>query len=65
VLWLLLAGSNRHFAPEGPALVIVDTGMGDWTDPILVDRMSGKRMQVPEFRTAAGPAASAATKSRH
>jgi hypothetical protein len=30
-----------------------------------VDGMSGKRMQVPEFRTAAGAAASAAVKSRH
>lgn len=45
-------------------MIIVDTDMGDWAGPDLVDRMSGKRMQVPEFCTAAGTAASAATKSR-
>jgi DNA-binding HxlR family transcriptional regulator len=26
VLWMLLAWRNRHFAPDGPGLVIVDTG---------------------------------------
>ena len=65
VLWSLLAWGSRHFAPEGQSLVIVDVDSGAWADPILVDRASGKRMAPPEFRTAAGPAASAAMRARH
>src|SRR6202158_1638184 len=33
VLWALLAWSNRHFAPEGPSVVIVDTDTGALADP--------------------------------
>lgn len=65
VLWALLAWGGRHFAPEGQSLVIVDVDTGQWADPILVDRISGKPLAPPEFRTAAGPAASATMRARH
>ncbi len=64
VLWTLVAWGNKHFAPEGPSMVIVDTNTGVWADPILVDSNSGKRMLTPEFRPAAGPA-SRPGQSRH
>jgi DNA-binding HxlR family transcriptional regulator len=54
VLWTLVAWGNKHFAPEGPSMVIVDTSTGVWADPILVDSNSGKRMLTPEFRPAPG-----------
>ena len=38
VLWALLAWGNRHFAPEGPNVVIVDgdTAYCSWRDACLV-----------------------------
>src|SRR5215467_11430043 len=40
VLWALLAWGNRHFAPEGPSVVIVDAENGRPADLVLVDRGS-------------------------
>lgn len=65
VLWSMIAWSNRHFAPEGPSLVIVDRETGSWADPILVDRQSGKPVAKPEFEVATGPAANETMRSRY
>lgn len=51
VLWALLAWGNRHFAPEGPSVVVVDTETGEQADPVLVDRRTGKLMAEPKFRS--------------
>ena len=37
VLWSLLAWGNRHFAPEGPSVIVIDTETGEPADPVLVD----------------------------
>ena len=65
VLWSLLAWGNRHFAPEGPSVVLVDAVTGALADPVLVDRASGRAMTAPAFRSAAGPAADEYTLRRH
>jgi DNA-binding HxlR family transcriptional regulator len=65
VLWALLAWGNKHFAPEGASVVIVDSRTGAEADPILVDRNSGHALVPPDFRSAAGPAADARTRQRH
>jgi DNA-binding HxlR family transcriptional regulator len=65
VLWAILAWGNRHFAPEGASVVIVDAETGSVADPVLVDRISGKVMTAGAFRSAPGPAAGARTRSRH
>jgi DNA-binding HxlR family transcriptional regulator len=65
VLWALLAWGNKHFAPEGASVVIVDTQTGAEADPVLIDRNSGRTLVPPEFRSAAGPAADARTRRRH
>lgn len=65
VLWTLLAWGNRHFAPEGPSVVIVDSDTGEVADPVLVDRRSGQPLKAPRFRTAPGPAADERTRSIH
>ena len=57
VLWALLAWGNRHFAPEGASVIVVDTETGEPADPVLVDRRSGKVMVEPTFRSVPGPAA--------
>src|SRR5271163_2403430 len=40
VLWALLAWGNRHFAPEGPSVVIVDAATGAVAEPVMMDRVS-------------------------
>src|SRR5919202_3108521 len=37
VLWALLAWGNKHFAPEGKSVVLVDSATGAEADPVLVD----------------------------
>ena len=51
VLWALLAWGNRHFAPEGPSVIVIDTETGEPADPVLVDRRTGKVMVEPAFRS--------------
>ena len=65
VLWALLAWGNKHFAPEGPSVVVVDSKTGAQADPVLVDGKSGRPLVEPAFRSAAGPAADARTRRRH
>jgi DNA-binding HxlR family transcriptional regulator len=64
VLWSLLAWGNRHFAPEGKSVLLVDSETGAPADPILVDRGSGRLLTSPQFRSAAGPAADEHTRER-
>lgn len=64
VLLALLAFGNRHFAPEGESVRIVDAATGAPAEPILVDRHSGRPLVEPDYTIAAGPAASAATNAR-
>ena len=64
VLWSLLAWGNKHFAPEGPSVVVVDAETGQQADPVLVDRVSGKEMSPGTFRPAPGPAADEATRAK-
>ena len=65
VLWALLAWGNKHFAPEGASVVIVDSKTGAPADPVLVDRNSGRSLEPPAFRSAAGPAADPRTQRRY
>jgi len=65
VLWALLAWGNKHFAPEGASVVVVDSKTGAQADPVLVDGKSGRPLTAPAFRSAAGPAADARTRRRH
>jgi DNA-binding HxlR family transcriptional regulator len=65
VLWALLAWGNKHFAPEGLSVLVVDAETGSPPDPILVDRNSGKIMTVAAFHSAPGPAADDRTRARH
>src|ERR1700730_17673661 len=53
----LLAGGNKHFAPEGASVLLVDARTGLAADPILVDRMSGRPLEEPDYVYAPGPAA--------
>ena len=58
VLVALLAWGNRHFAPEGKSVQIVDARTGEVADPVMVDRASGRPLTEPDFAFVPGPAAS-------
>ena len=64
VMWALLAWGNRHFAPEGPSVVLVDRQTGQLADPVLVDRNTGLEMAAPRYTSAPGPNADAAMRAR-
>jgi len=64
VLWALLAWGNKHFAPEGTSVQVVDATTGEAADPVLVDRNTGRLLAEPQFKVAAGPAANERTR-RH
>ena len=65
VLWSLLAYGNKHFAPEGASVVVVDSATGVAADPVLVDRATGRPMSEATHRAAAGPAADESVRRRY
>jgi DNA-binding HxlR family transcriptional regulator len=65
VLIALLAWGNRHFAPEGASVQLVDTETGAAVDPILVDRTTGRPIGDAGFAFAAGPAANARVRRKY
>ena len=60
----LLAWGNRHLAPEGESIVIMNTETGKQADPVMIDGITGKPITDPVFRLAAGPAAPEAAHRR-
>jgi DNA-binding HxlR family transcriptional regulator len=61
VLLALLAWGNRHFAPEGASVLLVDAAV----DPILVDQATGRPINTPDYALIAGPAAGERTRRRY
>src|SRR3954451_20979757 len=65
VLIALLAWGNKHFAPEGASVRLVDTETGATVDPIMVDSATGRPIKAPEYAFAPGPAAPERTRRRY
>jgi DNA-binding HxlR family transcriptional regulator len=65
VIWAIMAWGNKHFAPEGEAVMLIDTKTGERAEPLMVDAKTGKKLSRPRFRTVAGPAASEALRRRY
>jgi DNA-binding HxlR family transcriptional regulator len=64
VMLAMMAWGNRHFAPEGATVLIVDAATGAVADPVLVDRATGRPVDSPDYVLAPGPAASEALRRR-
>ncbi len=64
VLVALLAWGNRHFAPEGASVLLVDAQTGAPADPVLVDRRTGQPITETDHRYVPGPAANARVHKR-
>src|ERR1700681_2951029 len=54
VIVALLAFGNKHFAPEGASVLLVDAQSGLQADPIMVDRVTGRPLEEPNFVYAPG-----------
>jgi DNA-binding HxlR family transcriptional regulator len=64
VLLAMMAWGNRHFAPEGATVQIVDAATGAVADPVLVDRATGRPVDGPDYMLAPGPAATEGLRRR-
>jgi len=64
VIVALFAWGNRHFAPEGGSVLLVDARSGAEVEPILVDRKSGRPLAGEDLVFAPGPAASEGLRER-
>ncbi|MEJ0017177.1 MAG: helix-turn-helix domain-containing protein [Acetobacteraceae bacterium] len=64
VLLAMLAWGNRHFAPEGASIQIVDAATGTPADPMLVDRATGRPLIGEDYVLAPGPAATEQVRRR-
>src|SRR5947209_2135467 len=49
VVIALLAWGNRHFAPEGPSVMLVNGDTGAAVDPILADPETGLPVNAPPY----------------
>ena len=65
VLWTLAVWGSKHFAPEGPSIVLVDRQTGKWAKPVLVDARNGKAMIDDSYIPVTGPAATKGLRSRY
>src|ERR1700704_5746629 len=65
IIVALLAWGNRHFAPEGPSVLLVNAKTGAAVDPILVDPATGRPIEAPDYALIAGPAAGERTRRRY
>ena len=65
VLIAMAAWGNKHFAPEGASVLLVDRKTQRAADPVLIDRRSKRPLNEGDFMFAAGPAASKRTRRRY
>ena len=64
VVLALLDWGNRHLAPEGTSVILVNTETGEQAHPVMIDEVSGRKLTDPVFQLAAGPAAPQAVHER-
>lgn len=65
VLLNLMAFGNKHFAPEGAMVEVIDTRTGKPADIGAFDRKTGEPIAAPNYAMVPGPAAPARVKARY
>jgi DNA-binding HxlR family transcriptional regulator len=65
VLVALMAWGNKHFAPEGPSVVLRNRRTGAAADPIFIDAACGEPIDDRGYAFAPGPAAGPRTRRRY
>ncbi|MGH6804161.1 MAG: winged helix-turn-helix transcriptional regulator [Methyloceanibacter sp.] len=64
VLLALLAWGNKHFAPEGASVLLIDAKTGAIAVPTMVDQTSGRPLLAGDFKLIAGHTASEGLRER-
>jgi DNA-binding HxlR family transcriptional regulator len=64
VLLALLAWGNKHFAPEGASILLVDAKTGAIAVPTMVDQTTGRPLLARDFKLMVGPTASEGLRER-
>ncbi|WER46248.1 helix-turn-helix domain-containing protein [Cupriavidus sp. WKF15] len=64
VMLAMLAWGNKHFAPEGVSVQLVDKATGQPVEPVLVDAASGAPVDLARHAIAPGPAAGEGVRRR-
>ncbi|MBB5390730.1 MULTISPECIES: helix-turn-helix domain-containing protein [unclassified Herbaspirillum] len=64
IIIALNAWGNKHFAPEGPSVMLVDTKTGKQVDLALVDRNSGREINARDYAIVPGPQADSIMRER-
>jgi DNA-binding HxlR family transcriptional regulator len=65
VLLSLMAFGNKHFAPEGAMVEVINTKTGKPADIGVFDRATGLAIAAPDYAMVPGPAAPARIKARY
>jgi hypothetical protein len=65
VLLSLMAFGNKHFAPEGAMVEVINTRTGKPADIGVFDRETGRPIAAPDYAMVPGPAANARIKTRY
>jgi len=65
VLLSLMAFGNKHFAPEGAMIEVVNTKTGKPADIGVFDRVTGLPIAAPAYKMVPGPAATPRVKARY
>src|SRR5258708_40152984 len=65
VLLSLMAFGNRHFAPEGAMVEVVNTRTGKVADVAAFDRTTGEPIAAPDYAMVPGPAANVRIRKRY
>lgn len=65
VLFAILGFGNRHFAPKGWSVAVVDKETNEVAEPVLVDRKTGVPMTSARFTFASTRLANAQTQANH
>jgi len=65
VLLSLMAFGNKHFAPEGAMVEVINTRTGKPADIAVFDRATGRPIAAPDYAMVPGPAANARIRKRY
>ena len=64
VLLAFVAWGNRHFAPEGESVQLIERESGRPVQPVMADKVDGHLVPLQDCTVQAGPAASASMRQR-
>ena len=65
VLFVLLDFGSKHFAPDGPKVVVVNKDTAETAEPVLVDRKTGDAITSDRFTIGSTALASTQTRAKY